>query len=537
MSISLHTAALHSKYDPWREAEKYLRHSSVSTDSSIYLLLEPGRGYLTHLLHKYNPTAKLIEVHCSSEVEPLQSREPSAVERWNPHSEKSLSAFLAEQIDDLDIGRVTILEWPPAERVFGSTFNEIKTGVRNFLQERRGTIHTTGKFGRLWLRNSLKRAAHMPPLLKNIHVQTPIVIAASGPSLNRAIPLLQQQQQKLFILALPSSISALQHAGILPDMIVHSDPGFYAGYHLHSADSAHSIAAAPLFSAGYRRSDVRLALLSTGTPIEEYFVHELSLNPIRINSHGTVAGIAFQLALQLGSPVKPDDLLEGPPIIFAGLDFCYDDILGHSRPHSFDKLLYAGHTRLQPIQHIYYSRSPRSRGENQRQTFALERYAGWFQQLGLDYRRKVYRLFPSAEEIPGFTGIDAEEFMQIFSQTGYTPRYGHDAVHWSGADDKFSAELQQVSKPDIRSALIQYSQALQTQFDTFTANAVSEGSFSGRALKTLKGFPLLLEFVEYTDYSLLFRLRRKTAGFDELRNSYLQNMHTLESLIQAVQHL
>ncbi len=531
MSISLHQAALHSKYDPWREAEKFLRHSPVSADSSIYLLLEPGRGYLTQLLHELNPTAKFIEVHCSSAVKPLQSRELSNTERWNPQSEKSLSAFLAEHIDDLDIGRVSILEWPPAERVFGSAFHEIKTAVRGFLQERRGTIHTTGKFGRLWLHNALKRTAHMPPLLKNIRVQSPIVVAASGPSLNRAIPLLQQHHQKLFILALPSSISALQHAGIVPDMIVHSDPGFYAGYHLHSAGSAHSIAAAPLFSAGYRHSVVRLALLSTATPIEEFFVHELALNPIRIDSHGTVAGIAFQLALQLGRPENTVDPLEGPPIIFTGLDFCYDDILGHSRPHSFDKLLLAGLSRLQPIQHIYYARSPRSQGENQGQTFALERYAGWFQQLGREYRRKVYRLFPSAVEIPGFTDIDAEKFMQIIKQNCYTPEGGPAAV------EKYSAQMQPFSKSDSRAALIHYSQALQTQFDTLTVNAVSEGSFSGEALKILKGYPLLLEFVQYTDYPLLFRLRRNAADFDELRSSFLQNMHALDLFIQAVQPL
>ncbi|MFW6274700.1 MAG: 6-hydroxymethylpterin diphosphokinase MptE-like protein [Spirochaetota bacterium] len=532
MSISLHTATLHSKYDPWKEAEKYLRHSSVSADSSIYLLIEPGRGYLTHLLHELNPKAKIIEVHCSQAVEPLQSLELADTERWNPQCEQNLSAFLAEHIDDLDIGTVSILEWPPAERVFGSLFNEVKTAVRKFLQERRGTIHTTGKFGRLWLRNSLKRAAHMPPLLKNIHVQTPIVIAASGPSLNSTIPLLQQYHRELFILSLPSSISTLRDAGIQPDMIVHSDPGFYAGYHLRCADSAHSIAAAPLFSAGYRHSQLPLALLSTATPIEEFFVRELSLNPIRIESHGTVAGIAFQLALQLGRPKTGDDSLKGPPIIFAGLDFCYDDILAHTRPHSFEKLFYAGHTRFRPIQHIYYARSPRSEAKGKHQTFALERYAGWFQQLGHAYRRKVYRLFPSSVEIPGFTGIGAKEFMQIVGRNRYKAEDGY----CSFTGEKYSAEPQHISNSDSRSALVRYSQALQTQFATLTASAASEDSYSGKLLDTLAGLPLLREFIQYTDYSLLFRLRRETAGFEVLRNSFKQNMHAIESLIQAVRY-
>jgi len=56
-------------------------------------------------------------------------------------------------------------------------------------------------------------------------------------------------------------------------------------------------------------------------------------------------------------------------------------------------------------------------------------------------------------------------------------------------------------------------------------------------LKILKGYPLLLEFVQYTDYPLLFRLRRNAADFDELRSSFLQNMHALDLFIQAVQPL
>src|SRR6056297_983496 len=120
MSISsTHITGLHSRYDPWREAEKYIQHAQVSFSSATYILLEPGYGYLGQVLLKKNPHAKIVEVHCTSDIETFSvSAVQPEISAWSPDSQISLFAFLSLQIDDLEIGSVEVLEWPPAERIF-----------------------------------------------------------------------------------------------------------------------------------------------------------------------------------------------------------------------------------------------------------------------------------------------------------------------------------------------------------------------------------------------------------------------------------
>jgi hypothetical protein len=517
MDIAIQTATLHSKYDPWKEAERYLRHTSISSDSRIYLLIEPGKGYLTQLLHTRNPDAKLIEVHCNEQMAPIELSAPAAQPaRWSPGSNCSLFAFLAHHIADLDIGSVEVVEWPPAERAFGDVYSRIKTGVRHFLQERRATVHTTGKFGRLWLRNTIKRVAALPPLMENLKVHSPIIIAASGPSLSKSTPLLRKYRKSLFIMALPSALPALAHAGIQTDMVVHSDPGFFAEYHLRLQPSSENnmtvaIEAAPLYSKGYRQEFPRFFWLSTTTPSEQFFAHALDITPMSLASHGTVAGIALQLALEL---IREDS----QPVFFCGLDFCFDDILGHTTPHSFDPLLFSVHSRLEPIQEIFYKRSPKAHAGNRSQTYALERYSAWFQKLPSSYRNQVYRLFPSEVEIDAFTDIDAAGFEHILTR-------------YSGGTqiNNWTAETQRIPHSKAKSALVHYSHTLHSQYQEISALDAR------RLLQNMRNYPLLLEFVQYTDYPLLFRLQRGTADFFELQRTVERHLDEIDSIIRAVQ--
>ena len=485
---------------------------------------------MTQQLHSINPEAKLIEVHCDDHLVPSKPSgpdEPACPEghqvRWSPGSGCTLSAFLAQHISDLDIGSIEVVEWPPAERVFGDVYHRIKSEVRHFLQERRATVHTTGKFGRLWLRNTIKRIAALPTLINTLEIHAPIIIAASGPSLEKSIPLLHRYQESLFIMALPSSILALEHAGIHPDMIVHSDPGFFAEYHTRAPRSsgAVTIEAAPLYSNGYRQNFSRLLVLSTDNPIEQFFTHTLKMSPTSLDSHGTVAGIAFQLAIELSNPAAHGTLPADHhrrPVVFCGLDFCFKDILGHTTPHSFDPLLFSSHSRLEPIQDVFYKRSPRAQYDNICQTYALERYAVWFQNLSPAYRNQIFRLFPSEVEIDAFTNIDASGFVDLLA--GYLN---------AGRTHTWTAETQRIPVSKINAALIHYAHTLHSQYDEFATRA------AGSLLHTLRAYPLLLEFVQYTDYPILFKLQRGTADFSQLQKSVENHLEEIDSIIQAVQ--
>ncbi|MFO7730148.1 MAG: 6-hydroxymethylpterin diphosphokinase MptE-like protein [Spirochaetia bacterium] len=510
MSISsTYINGLHSRYDPWREAEKYIQHSQVSISKTTYILLEPGYGYLSKVLLNKNPQAKILEVHCTSNLEALSvTASQTKIAAWSPDSKISLSAFLYSHIDDLEIGSVEVLAWPPAERLFPNAYSDLKQQVRSFLQERRSTIHTTGKFGRLWLRNTLKRVALLPPIISKLAVHAPVVIAASGPSLQKALPLLADKQDSLFILALPSSLRTLTYYNIQPNMIVHSDPGFYSNYHLRNCRSA-NLQAAPLYAAGYRTARQQLLLLSTGSPVEEFFIDKLSSDAFRIKPHGTVAGIAYQLASKISAG----------PIIWAGLDLCYQDIQAHTRPHSFDHLIQATCHRYAPLQDIFFRRSPLSTAGEVRptplQSFALTRYAEWFQRLSPALHGRFYRLFPSEVDIRAFTPISPAEVEVLCNKP------------FSEAMTKQSIELEE--KAGLR-ALTAFSEEVLTQTAHFNAHPHT----SENVLLRLKNYPLLYELMKYTSLPLLFRLFRGSAKLDEVQGALSQTNAEIQSVIQAV---
>ncbi|MCF7948902.1 MAG: DUF115 domain-containing protein [Spirochaetia bacterium] len=510
MSISsTPITGLHSRYDPWREAEKYIQHAQVSFSSAIYILLEPGYGYLGQVLLTKNPRAKILEIHCTSDLEAysVTAVQPE-IAAWSPDSEFSLFAFLSAQIDDLEIGSVEVLEWPPAERVFPIAYAQVKHKVRSFLQERRASIHTTGKFGRLWLRNILKRIAVLPPITTNLKVNAPIVIAASGPSLQKSLSLLARCQDSLFILALPSSIRTLMHYKIKPNMIVHSDPGFYGNYHLRGSTSA-DWQAAPLYAAGYRTALQQLLLLSTGSALEEFFVHILSRDAVRIQPHGTVAGIAYQLASKISTG----------PIIWAGLDLCYQDIQAHTRPHSFDYLLQAAHHRYAPLQDIFFRRSPLSTVGAPRpaplQNFALTRYSEWFQRLTPTLHDRFYRLFPSEVEIQAFAPISPAE-VEAFCNKPTSQVVTSQSMH--------------LEEEDLLQALDAFIEEVSRETDQFLLHSKS----SEEVLVSLRSYPLLYELMKYTALPLLFRLYRGSAKLEDVQRALFQTKTEIQSIIQAV---
>ncbi len=529
MSISKsRTLSLHSRYDPWREAEKYLIHSQIPLDSKIYVLLEPGNGYLTYKLLETNPNVKIIEVHCSRtyQKESLKTNNKTAgsIRQWCPDDKEDLSSFLSGSVPDFDIGNVTVVEWPPAKHAFGELYSQIKHRVRSFLQERRASIHTTGKFGRLWLRNTLKKFSSLNTVCTRITSTAPLIIAASGPSLQQVLPLLSEIQNSALIISLPSAADALLYYGINPDLLVHSDAGFYANYHLRSLQSTTPVQAAPLHAAGCRSFTAPLLPLSTGSALENYLLHTLKVPALNVSSHGTVAGIAYQIASMI---------TEGP-IVFAGLDFCFNDIEGHVRPHSFRHLIESTSHRYEPLHELYFRRSPLADETAQKlnqgpqleyknkalQNYALERYAQWFQRLSPELHHRFYRIYPSVVEIPAFHTINKNELYNLCARSSQKDKSGR----------VFNYETQQINNKAVLTTMFKLTAVLDSQFNQF----FSELSSVSHALFQLHRYPLLFELFQYMCLPLLFRMQRNTVHYEEIRDSYTNLIDEIESLIQAV---
>src|SRR6056297_3172699 len=100
--LRIHGISLHSRYSPYKEAERFVDSLKLKDPLGIYVLIEPGLGYLTLELKKRFPSALFVELHCTDQLEGLYLSE--TVARWSPaqltNTNTSCYSFLAKHIPD-----------------------------------------------------------------------------------------------------------------------------------------------------------------------------------------------------------------------------------------------------------------------------------------------------------------------------------------------------------------------------------------------------------------------------------------------------
>ncbi len=430
--------ALHSAYDPQKEAERFLSSSMENETPGTIVILGAGLGYVSEYARKRFPASKIVHIWYSRELyEAAEKRLALSANRecispslcWHPGLSATLLLFLSRTINEFDLEGLKVLEWKPEADAFPSQSLEANKTLNQFIRELSGSLVTTERFGRRWIKNLIHNFAFLSRIaqfsacteesLKST-IQKPVFIAASGPSLSKSFDILTRHRSGVFIISLPSSIRALLKNGIIPDLVVQTDPGNWASFHIHEL-SGHDITLAMPFSAsrGAWRVGVPILPLVQNTFFETSFFANAPVQGLQIHPNGTVAASAFEIA----------SMLTKRPIVFGGLDFCYDDIKVHVRPHTFDSLYERGASRENPQYSILYSQavdSASSRDSGSRASQALKTYAGWFNH-GMD-NRAAYRIFPTEVSVEGLESLETTRFRE-FIEAGNTKQNG--GMPWS----------------------------------------------------------------------------------------------------------
>jgi hypothetical protein len=409
-SLKVDGVAMHSPYDPAREASRFVEETLAGDLPGTVVVLGECIGHVTDAVTRLRPGAHVIAAIYSEEI--ARAALLSGVPAWHPGDPMSFPDFLRARLDELQVEGLKVLEWPPAARAFPAVSRAANEALRQVIQELNGSFVTTVAAGRLWLRNSVANFLHVEPVLAGslCGQDRPIVIAAPGPSLEEARELLSETRAQFELWALPSSCAFLLESGLNPDLVVMTDPGFYSMHHLHF-----DVPACPLampLSAARGSWSLRAAGGSPGCPVyflEQPVVFERELlasarvaAPV-LPPHGTVAATAIDLAL---SSTRA-------PVIVAGLDLCARDLLSHARPNAFDRLLHLQASRLQPHASLTFHRaamfgSARQPGSNApRASAALRTYAGWFDAGLAQGAGRIHRLLPSAVTVSSMLPLDA----------------------------------------------------------------------------------------------------------------------------------
>jgi hypothetical protein len=416
-SLRIDGIALHSPYDPAREAERFVAESIGGESPSTIVVLGEGLGYAAASAETRHPHARVIRVIYSREV--FRAGHGDSGIAWSPGGELGLAEFLRRQIGELDLEGLRIIEWPPSVRLFPSQSRSANEAVRQVVQELNGSFVTTLSAGRLWIRNGIANFLALESTLVGelCAPERPVILAASGPTLENALPLIARVRPLVDLWALPSSCPALQCAGLSPDLIVLTDPGFYAMHHLRFAAAGCPLAM-PLSAArgswclprGARtESGASSFLLGQPGFFEHALLQSLGVSAPLIAPHGTVAATALDLAL----------VCTRAPVILAGLDMCSRDLALHARPGAFDLLLHLASGRLTPHHSLAFQRSesllmqkvPGTDGA--RASLSLRTYAGWLAESIHATSGRIFRLLPSPIRLDGMKELNAASLASV----------------------------------------------------------------------------------------------------------------------------
>lgn len=411
-TASFGSLRIHSAYDPDKEARRFLADRLMEIPvHSVIIILGAALGYLDRILQEQRPECKIIAIHFDTDLHNaviLRKTPEPEVYRWHPKSGMNLDNFLFDVLDETSISGLTVLEWPASKQVNPEQFDSAARALATVIRRYTGNISATAAFGRIWIRNSLRNFLEIEKVVIPSKIDQAVVLAASGPSLEKSLDVIRIFRSRIQLWALPSAVPALLNAELVPDMIIASDPGYWAKQHGRYYPEGIPVAMPltavppPVWSGG-------MLLISQGTPGEASLLGDGAWPILEVPSMGTVAATAVEIWKRISNG----------PLLIAGLDLCWDDLRSHARPHAFDGWLQSGSSRLNPLHNEIWGRAmiqaPKRIGRI-RTGPALQTYLDWF--VSNTPKGRVFRLVPPDSEsvsipIPGIQESDPDFFKSL----------------------------------------------------------------------------------------------------------------------------
>jgi len=386
---------------------RYIDSLDIKSDVQCFILIEPGRGYLVSALRERFKDSKIIVFHIDESLKGCEPSDSSVPALYSTDA-NSVQSFLERETPETDSSAIRIIEWRPSLNFYGEKYVKLLSHVVEFIKRLDAGHRTTSAFGRRWFKNFFKNLEITRHALLYRTADIPVIVTGSGPSLEKALPVIRNVQNECLIIAASSSVMALSHSGIQADIVIAADGGGWALLHLYPYFRAGSICpiAANLCAAlPSQCADIPRLVINDGSLWQSVILHELSLPSVVIPQKGTVTAYAVELAM----------LLSGGNIYLAGMDLSLKDIRTHVRPYGFDHLLFDSACRLAPV---YSKTFLRSRQIQEGESYKI--YAQWFKNRLSSWPKRIFSLAGGNEVFenalpPETAGKKADGFFKTFS--------------------------------------------------------------------------------------------------------------------------
>ena len=388
---------LHSRFAPSQEADRFIRRH-IDGQYHAVIVIGPGLGYCFAALRQHLPDAYLIGCSLSSDLAARMCEQPDRA--WHPHHQLALHDFLTRELTDLDTASLLVIEWPPVVEAFPAIAVEIRRTVAVHLRRSHASLMTQGAAGRRWLRNCVHNYSLVRPVAPRRQGSgiAAAVLVGAGPSGEDALPSLVSIRQQIELWVTGSALDTTIRHGLVPDVVVVTDPAVYATEHLRAIVSGrfgNVPVAAPLSATRGISRCGRVFVISEGDPFDHALFARAGSAPV-IPPHGTVSATAAALIRWSG----------GVPIVCVGLDFAWRSDRSHARPHLSETYWRAGADRLATEASAVYAQTIGHRdvsrwADEWRTNDTLSTYAEWFRTHAAARFAPLTALVPS----PSIDGI------------------------------------------------------------------------------------------------------------------------------------
>jgi hypothetical protein len=353
-SLSIDRLAIHSSYDPLKEAQNDLERIQNSVDAIV--LAGFGLGYLALQIVSQRPHVALIIIEPSLSYLRLAQ---AGIDLRLLYAHPKLAIITQEDplvlIDLLLDWQVSTPHWHdlrPRVQLSPDLFGGYRDVFTDYHNRQRANQLAITQYGLLWWRNSLKNLPLWPvakPIssLFALAKDLPVLVVAAGPSLSHHLEDLQKLRNRMFMICVETAARILLAADIRPDIIISIDSQFWNARHLDHLDLSGiayvaDSAVHPMMMKKIDREQLYLMspLLPMLQPLEQALGKFGS-----IRSGGSVMTSAWDLALKL----QPSS------IWCIGCDFAYPQQHTHAKGALFEGWMHASSYRLQTFLTSQYS--------------------------------------------------------------------------------------------------------------------------------------------------------------------------------------
>lgn len=354
-------SAIHSKYDPLREAQLFVDGFAEQIEHHDHVLFYGvGMGYHIEYFKKKYPTKSVTLCEPIPEIlrmvlstKSIQGVLTSVEAFFLEKDENTSSAFLQSLVLSTH-GNILLLVFPSYERLFQERVNSFINLFKKIVVGRRSDLRTKFAFQKRWTINSIQninKTIETPNILhcfpKNMFKDKPAIIVSAGPSLEEEIENLRtiKENNLAYIFSVGSSINTLVNNGIYPTAACTYDPQ-HTNQFVFDQIVTKGITEIPLIygsSVGFETIEEypgsKFHMITSQDNVASYYLKLKNAESLdRVSDAPSIAVVTLQLLCKLGfNPI----ILVGQNLAYLG-DKSYADgskrkgIATRVNPQSFD---------------------------------------------------------------------------------------------------------------------------------------------------------------------------------------------------------